>query len=629
MMIRNDGGWWTGRTCRQLRVVVLILAATVVWWSPVATFTTTTRRRRRRCECNTMMMMKQDINNDDSDDDVRSASELSTTTTFRSKYHEVLPTWLLDKCEECGYIYPTRIQEEVLDALLLLPSSTTTTEKTNHHHHHHNKNLIVQSATGSGKTLAFVVPILAHVDASRSTIQALIVVPSRELGLQIARVAKRLAAPPLPRHHQNHKNNNNHHNHHKIMIMSVLQGSQNRRQRAWAWAEPPHIIIGTPTELCTMIQSGGIKRYNSIKYVIVDEVDACLSLNKNQASLSSSASATWSSQFTGTPLHELLSKYLSPTYDDGKEDEEEGNVSAATTTSSSSSPRPMSSDRTTLFCSATIPQRRYFAKQCVQNQWMLQAPEYLSVGPTNAQPPLLPAQLRHSYVVSAAPDQKLATLRRLLRTLQKRRATTTTTVPRVVVFADPHRPLEEMAQVIAKDLHGFYCNERTISSSSLSLPSPTCVVSVLRYEDSLSQRALAMEALRGEEERRGRTSRLVNHPTAMDDPDNNDDDDDDDSSFPSSGRSQNHTAVLRILLSTDLAARGLDVVDITHIVHFDCPDSAEAYVHRSGRTGRLNRSGRVISIITPEQEFVLQRIVNQLQLEMTTSSDGRPTTKTT
>jgi hypothetical protein len=35
--------------------------------------------------------------------------------------------------------------------------------------------------------------------------------------------------------------------------MSVLQGSKNRRQRAWAWAEPPHIVIGTPQELCNMV----------------------------------------------------------------------------------------------------------------------------------------------------------------------------------------------------------------------------------------------------------------------------------------------------------------------------------------------------------------------------------------
>jgi Lhr-like helicase len=58
--------------------------------------------------------------------------------------------------------------------------------------------------------------------------------------------------------------------------MSVLQGSQNRRQRAWAWAEPPHMIIGTPQELNNMLRLGAIKRCNAIRSVTVDEVDACL-----------------------------------------------------------------------------------------------------------------------------------------------------------------------------------------------------------------------------------------------------------------------------------------------------------------------------------------------------------------
>ena len=47
------------------------------------------------------------------------------------------------------------------------------------------------------------------------------------------------------------------------MIMSVLHGSPNRRQRAWAWADPSHMIIGTPEELCTMTRSGGVKRYDT------------------------------------------------------------------------------------------------------------------------------------------------------------------------------------------------------------------------------------------------------------------------------------------------------------------------------------------------------------------------------
>merc|ERR1711862_488311 len=70
----------------------------------------------------------------------------------------------------------------------------------------------------------------------------------------------------------------------------------------------------------------------------------------------------------------------------------------------------------------------------------------------------------------------------------------------------------------------------------------------------------------------------------------------------------------RILLSTDLAARGLDIHPISHIINFDLPTDSDTYVHRSGRDGRLGYNGDVISIITYDQEFVLKRLGNKLGL---------------
>ncbi len=61
------------------------------------------------------------------------------------------------------------------------------------------------------------------------------------------------------------------------------------------------------------------------------------------------------------------------------------------------------------------------------------------------------------------------------------------------------------------------------------------------------------------------------------------------------GRFRKHH--LQILVATDVAARGLDVTDLTHIINFDLPDNAEVYVHRSGRTGRAGKSGISIAII--------------------------------
>ncbi len=57
---------------------------------------------------------------------------------------------------------------------------------------------------------------------------------------------------------------------------------------------------------------------------------------------------------------------------------------------------------------------------------------------------------------------------------------------------------------------------------------------------------------------------------------------------------------LRYLVATDVAARGIDISHLTHVVNYDFPDHIEAYVHRTGRTGRAGRTGTAISLITPQ-----------------------------
>lgn len=64
----------------------------------------------------------------------------------------------------------------------------------------------------------------------------------------------------------------------------------------------------------------------------------------------------------------------------------------------------------------------------------------------------------------------------------------------------------------------------------------------------------------------------------------------------------------RILVATDIAARGLDVKNIELVVNFDLPDQAEDYVHRIGRTGRAGQVGRAISIATPDQRKEVEAI---------------------
>ncbi len=65
---------------------------------------------------------------------------------------------------------------------------------------------------------------------------------------------------------------------------------------------------------------------------------------------------------------------------------------------------------------------------------------------------------------------------------------------------------------------------------------------------------------------------------------------------------------VRLLVATDIAARGIDVDDVTHVINYDVPNSSETYVHRIGRTGRVGRTGRAITFVTPDQKDEIARI---------------------
>ena len=69
---------------------------------------------------------------------------------------------------------------------------------------------------------------------------------------------------------------------------------------------------------------------------------------------------------------------------------------------------------------------------------------------------------------------------------------------------------------------------------------------------------------------------------------------------------------LQLIVATDVAARGIDVTGITHVVNFELPDDPEVYTHRSGRTGRAGRSGICLSIVTQREVYRLRQIERTL-----------------
>ncbi|KAL7438181.1 hypothetical protein ACHAXM_006135 [Skeletonema potamos] len=531
-----------------------------------------------------------------------------STTTSSSKHH--LPDWLLNRAAKPGFIHPTLLQQRALDTLLASGED----------------DVILHAQTGSGKTLAYMLPLLSRIDVSRSAVQAIVVVPTRELGLQVVRVARRLCAGSVggtssdgddeendddsPDHTMDLSDDTSSStsttatNKRKIMIMPLLQGSSNTRQRAWAWSEPPHIIIGTPDEVTQMVTRGGV-RINSVKMVVVDEVDACLGKGGFVAA----------STGVGGTLHELLSRHLSPTYQEVEKlatnmELSDGRTARLSTSSDGSgvdgSGGSLASDnnsnagmnyadkyRQTIFASATIPQHNHFMRQCVQNGWTLREPIRVNVSPGE----LVPPTLKHVYVVCRDKSTKMSGLRRWLKKeLEAANGGDARGPTKILIFCDPRRPLDMLADILAKDFTGVVWKEGYTRKQEEGCES---VISVLRMEDSLGTRAAAMEGFRGPDDRSG-IARTYS------------------SSRGNGGDADIVDDKLRILLSTDLAARGIDIPNISVVINFDLPtdNESDTYVHRGGRAGRLGNKGKVMSLITADQEFVLERLANKLSLDL-------------
>jgi ATP-dependent RNA helicase DeaD len=83
----------------------------------------------------------------------------------------------------------------------------------------------------------------------------------------------------------------------------------------------------------------------------------------------------------------------------------------------------------------------------------------------------------------------------------------------------------------------------------------------------------------------------------------------------------------KLLVATDVAARGLDITGVSHVVNYDVPNSPDVYVHRIGRTGRAGETGRAITLITPKQHEDLEAIERHANTEIpvwTAPNGGTP-----
>ncbi len=89
---------------------------------------------------------------------------------------------------------------------------------------------------------------------------------------------------------------------------------------------------------------------------------------------------------------------------------------------------------------------------------------------------------------------------------------------------------------------------------------------------------------------------------------------------------------LKVLVATDVAARGLDIDHVTHVIHFDLPESSEDYIHRSGRSGRAGRKGTTIALIEKEssmQRAQLESLSKNISIQVLDFDKGRKKSNST
>eukprot|EP00258_Populus_trichocarpa_P049444 XP_024465463.1 DEAD-box ATP-dependent RNA helicase 58, chloroplastic isoform X2 [Populus trichocarpa] len=172
------------------------------------------------------------------------AKEKGEALTLREICLGRVPEHLLRRVEEVGYAVPTDVQKQALPVLFS------------------GRDCILHAQTGSGKTLAYLLLIFSVINTQRSAVQALIVVPTRELGIQVTKVARMLAATPTENDAEQKS----------CTVMALLDGGMLRRHKSWLKAEPPTIVVATIASLCQMLEKHLLK-LESMQVLVIDERD--------------------------------------------------------------------------------------------------------------------------------------------------------------------------------------------------------------------------------------------------------------------------------------------------------------------------------------------------------------------
>jgi ATP-dependent RNA helicase DeaD len=366
--------------------------------------------------------------------------------------------------------------------------------------------ILGQARTGTGKTAAFGIPILQGVEKGLAT-QAIILVPTRELCVQVDTEIKRLGQ--------------------YTPIRSVpVYGGQKIVAQMKFLKHGPEIVVGTPGRVIDLLDRR-IINFNNVRFVVLDEVDRMLDIGFRD------------------DIRNILSRVkgikgrVPPSArDDAPEDSsssESSNDGEATEPTTDDERRTADPGLQLMFVSATISDEI----EKLARRYMREPVEKLIAPGADDKPTVEKVE---QFYLSVQPWDKYRLLRMLLEKENPDLA---------IVFTRTKRGAEKIAQRLHAD--GIECRE-------------------IHGNLAQNKRDRVMQGFR-----KGKFD---------------------------------------VLIATDLASRGIDVADISHIINYDIPEDPEVYVHRVGRTARMGALGKAFTFVLPDQGDELTKVENLINMQI-------------
>ncbi len=345
-----------------------------------------------------------------------------------------------------------------------------------------------QARTGTGKTAAFGIPLLQTAIKGLPT-QAIVLVPTRELAVQVEAEIKRLAAYT------------------PIRTVAVYGGQKIAAQMKFL-KHGPELLVGTPGRVLDLLERRIID-FSNVRYVVLDEVDRMLDIGFRDE------------------IRKILSQVkgvkrgLAPAAGDGEAPPADGESAEHTRS------------HQTIFVSATISPDI----EKLSRQYMREPVEKLIAPGADDKPTVEKVE---QYYLSVEPWDKYRLLKALLQQENPELA---------IIFTRTKHGAEKLARKLHAD--GIECRE-------------------IHGNLAQNKRDRVMKNFRG--------------------------------------------GKFDVLVATDLASRGIDVADISHIINYDISEDPEVYVHRVGRTARMGARGKAFTLVTREQGGELTKVENLINM---------------